>query len=299
MRGSRFFDGVAQVKLALAAGDVQLPIFYYDGAAIGAVFPARLAALRGVLPDPDLTPARLAPGVGAIAITCFEYRDTDIGPYNELAVSILVDGPGTGPKLPGLALLSELRHRRLNAFVWHLPVTTEIARQSGVDLYNYPKFVGDIAFEDTETGRSCRLYENGEHILTLSGARIATPRAERVRLFSHLWMDRQPQSSEFAINALQLGISSRRSAGELTLGAHHPIARELRRVLLSHRPVQWQYLPAFEGVLYGPEHLTAPLLRRLDRLTPKEQPSELPTSELQPSELQASELPGAQPAGVL
>lgn len=265
MRGSPFFDGVAQVEMSFDGQAARLPIFYYDGNAMSAVFPARLGALRRLMPDPRMVPARLAPGVGAVGVTCFEYLDTDIGPYNELAVSVILDGVPGLPNLPGLALLSSLRNRRLHAYVWHLPVTTEIALRSGRELWGYPKFVADIGFDQVGGRRGCRLSEHGEHILTLAGDRIEANRSEQVRLFSHLWMDRQPQGSEFAINAVQLGLSHRPGVAELTLGEHHPVAVGLRDVLLSRHPVEYHYVSAFEGILYGPDHLTAPLLEVLAR----------------------------------
>jgi Acetoacetate decarboxylase (ADC) len=262
MRGSPFFEGVSQMETVLDGEAVKLPIFYYEGSAISAVFPARLKALRALMPDPRFCPARLAPGVGTVAVTCFEYRDTDIGPYNELAISVPLNEPSSAPNLPGRAVIESMRRRQLHAWVQHLPVTTEIARLGGVELYNYPKFIGGIDFEQTEHRRICRLSEGQEHILTLSGTRIETPRQERFQLFSHLWMDRQPQGSEFKLNATAMGISFCRDAAELELGTRHPIARELRSLLRSRRPVQYQYLRRFEGILYGPEHLTLPLIER-------------------------------------
>ncbi|MDE3069884.1 MAG: acetoacetate decarboxylase family protein [Acidobacteriota bacterium] len=272
MRGSPFFDGVPQMDATLSGQAVKLPIFYYDGTAIGAVFPARLAALRRLMPDPRFSPARLAPGVGAVAITCFEYRDTDIGPYNELAISVPLNEPYHAPNLPGRALLASLRRRQMHAWVQHLPVTTEIARAGGVELYNYPKFIGGIEFERSGTGIECRLSEGREHILTLSGALIPTPRSERIQLFSHLWMDGQPQGSEFKINAAEMGVSVWGSSARLELGTRHPIARELGSLLYSPMPVQYQYIARFEGILYGPEHLTLPLMERFSAHTATQAP---------------------------
>jgi hypothetical protein len=263
MRGSPFFDGVTQSEVTIADQPANVPIFYYDGTATSAVFPARLGALRRLMPDPRLCPARLAPGLGAVAITCFEYRDTDIGPYNELAISVVLNEPWFLPNLPGLALISSLRRRQLHAWVHHRPVTTEIARAGGVDFYNYPKFIAGIDFDESDERRTCRLSEGAEHILTLSGKRIPAPRSEEFQLFSHLWMDRQPQSSEFKINAIEMGVSLSPSAATLKLGERHPIARELAGLLLSRRPIQYQYMPRFEGILYGPEHLSLGLLDRV------------------------------------
>jgi Acetoacetate decarboxylase (ADC) len=260
MRRSPFFDGVTQSDVTIAGQPVKVPIFYYDGIAISAVFAARLGALRRLMPDPRFCPARLAPGLGAVAITCLEYRDTDIGPYNELMISVVLNEPWFLPNLPGMALVSSLRRRQLHFWVHHLPVTTEIARAWGVGLCNYPKFIGGIDFEQTATDRVCRLSEGEEHILTLSGKLIATPRSEQFQAFSHLWMDRQPQSTEFKSNASEMGVSLSPAAATLELGERHPIARELADLIVRRRPLQYQYMAKFEGILYGPEHLSLPLL---------------------------------------
>lgn len=262
MRGSPFFEGVTQMDAILGDQDVKLPIFYYDGTAISAVFPARLGALRALMPDPRIRPARLAPGVGTVAVTCFEYRDTDIGPYNELAISVPLNEPWFTANLPGRALIGALRRGQVHTWVHHLPVTTEIARRGGAELYNYPKFVAGIDFEQTSVQRICRLSEGREHILTLSGALIEASDAQQVQFFSHLWMDRQPQRSEFKINATETGTSFTPNVARLELGDRHPIALELARLLLSRKPLQYQYMARFEGILYGPEHLTLPLIDR-------------------------------------
>ena len=57
------------------------------------MFPARLAALRRLMPDPRFTPARLAPGLGAVGLLCFKYRDSDIGPYSEVSISVALNDP--------------------------------------------------------------------------------------------------------------------------------------------------------------------------------------------------------------
>ncbi len=265
MRNSPFFDGVTQADLTAAGQPVKVPVFYYDGTAMTAIFPARLSRLRAALPDPRMVPARLAPGVGVVGITCFEYRDTDLGPYNELAISIILSEPYFRSNLPGRALLSALRRHQFDAWVHHLPVTTEISCAAGVDYYNYPKFLASIDFTEQNGRRSCRLAEGSAesgHILTLSGRTIGTPQPGKLQFFSHLWMDRQPQSAEFKISAAGMREKLSPRMATLILGDRHPIARELSDMLLWRRPLYYHYLSRFQGILYGPEHLTPPLLFR-------------------------------------
>ncbi len=264
MRNSPFFDGVVQEDVVIAGEPAKVPIFYYEGTSITAIFPAHLGALKRLMPDPRYVPARIAPGVGSIGITAFEYKDTDIGAYNELGIAIPLNYPAYRQNIPGRAMVETLRRGQLHAYVHHLPVTTEIARAGGVDFYNYPKFIANIDFNESADQRECMLAEGEEHILTMRGKKISTPKAQGMRVFSHLYMNRQPQSSEFELNAPKVGISNSFGIANLELGGRHPIALELDKLLISKKSFHYQYSVGFEGILHGPDRITLPLIGRIE-----------------------------------
>lgn len=263
MRETTFFEGVHQTPIDLHGSTFKVPLFYYDGEQMTGIFPARMSRLRKMLPDRRMSPARVAPGVGAIAVTCFEYRDTDIDPYNELAISIPLNEPYFRSNLPGRAMLSSVNRRQFDSWVQHLPVTTEIARAGGREFYNYPKFIAGIDYSQTDTRRTCRLSEGAEHILTMDVGRLRGKQTEQLQIFSHLYQNREPQSSEFKILAHDLGRSIRPGAAKLTLADRHPIARELADALISRRSIAAAYAPRIEGILYGPHHATPEVLERI------------------------------------
>lgn len=263
MRGSPFFDGVTQVDAEIGGEAAKLPVFYHDASAMTALFPARFGELRKLMPDPRFVPARLAPGLGALAISCLEYYDTDIGPYNELAVAVPLNVPAYRANVPGRALAEGLRRHQIHSYVLHLPVTTEIALRGGVDFYGFPKFLGRIEFEDAGGRRRCSLFEGKEPILRLTGERLHPEGRDEVQDFLHLWLDRQPQLAEFRQHRLDVGSTFRPGAAVLELERRHPIAQELDRLLVARRSLQYEYVPRLEAILYGPEHLTLPLLQRL------------------------------------
>jgi hypothetical protein len=263
MRGSPFFEGVEQSEAQLGDRTIKFPVFYYDGESMTGVFPARLSKLRKLLPDPRFVPARIAPGLGVVTVTCFEYRDTDIDAYNELAIGIPLSYPHYRNNAPGLAMLDANRRGQFDAWVHHLPVTTQLACDGGVDFYNYPKFVASIDFTQDESSRTCVLAEGAEHILTMKCERLKATEPADVQLFSHLWQDRQPQSSEFKIHAERAGQSIKPGTATIEIADRHPIARELRSVLVSNRSIAASYMPRIEGILYGPEHHTVPVMRRV------------------------------------
>lgn len=263
MHSSGFFEGIKQTTMWIGEHEMKAPLHYRDGEQMTGIFPAKLGKLRKLLPDPRISPARLAPGVGAITVTCFEYRDTDIAPYNELAIGIPLNEPFFRSNMPGRAMLSAVRRGQYDTWVHHLPVTTEIARLGGVEFYNYPKFNASIDFESSPQRRSCELAEGAEHILTLDCKRLKGEEATDLQIFSHLWQNRERQSSEFKIRAHKLGRSIMPGAAKLTLGSRHPISTELRSVLLSKSSIAAAYSPKIEGILYGPHHLTPEVLDKV------------------------------------
>ena len=261
MRGSAFFEDVRQVEVMIGDQPIKSPTFYYDASYISAVFPARYRRLRELMPDPRYVPARFAPRLGVVAIACLEYRDTDIGPYRVVAISIPLNEPYFRANLPGRALMSANRRRQHHLFFRHVAVTSAHVLR-GNDFYNFPMFIAEVDFSETDEQLRCRLAEGKDHILTLSGKRIPTPRSQRVDSFFHFFEDGQPQSAQNKINELHYGSSSRRDAATLELGERHPIALELRRLLLSRKPLQYEYAPRSESILFGPEHQTPLLAQR-------------------------------------
>ncbi|MBI5309425.1 MAG: acetoacetate decarboxylase family protein [Actinobacteria bacterium] len=257
MKTSKFFEGVRQAEIDLRGDLVKLPIFYRDGESMSGVFPARLSRLRRYLPDRRLEPARLAPGVGAVSIACFEYRDSDVGSYNELAIAIALNYPHHRVNLPARAMLGGALRGQIDGYVWHLPVTTELALKAGRELWNYPKFVAPIEFEQDAVTRTCRLSDQGERILTMRTRRIESDRSETTQLFTHVFQDGQPQRGEFKLRQQNSGQSLKPGTSVLELGDRHPIARELEDVLLSTRSVAAAYSPSMQGILFGPENVSS------------------------------------------
>ena len=257
-----FFAGVEQVDVWAAGKKVKLPIFYRDARAYIAVFPASIFALKRLLPDPRFTPAQMFPGVGALGLACFEYHDTDVGPYNEFAFTVMLNNPDF-LKIPGYNITRQLLQFNFYPFIFHLPVTTEEALRWGIDFSGFPKFLASIDFTDTPEWTGCELKEGDDLICRLKGKKINAPLSRQMKYLIHLYQHRQPQHTEFKLNARQLGISLNPNDVELEIGTSHPIARQLSRTLLMNRALMYFSMPSVQFILYGPENLSLPLINLL------------------------------------
>ncbi len=251
---SDLFSGVVQWEMTWQGRTAKLPVFYYDNTSFTAIFSAPTSRLRRLLPHPDLKPIELFPGTGLIAFTCFEYRRTDIDPYNELSIAVLASLKGL--TVPGLSLLAQVARRIFHAYVWKLPVTTEVARVGGVELYGYPKFLAGIDFEHPAGGIACHLSEGGKPILTVRGPALPTGRGKVTRYVTTSIKDGIPLVANVVTDPLEYA-ESFTVGGDAAVELHgdHPIAAELRDVGLSRKPVLYQYAPRTQAILFAPRNV--------------------------------------------
>ena len=250
---SDFFNGVKQWAFDWEGRTGKLPVFYYDNTTISAIYTANSRQVKALLPHPKMRPVELLPGKCLVAITCFEYRKTDIDPYNEVSVSFLITYDR--PMIPGITAATQMARRHFSTYVWQLPVTTEIARVGGVELYGFPKFLADIGF--TRSGRTvrCDLSENGERILALEGKTLPTARGKQTRFVCYSVKEGIPLVANVYQNPIEFAQTRHRDSAQLELGAGHPTALTLRNLGLSPYPLVYQYSPVNEAILFAGRNL--------------------------------------------
>jgi Acetoacetate decarboxylase (ADC) len=209
------------------------PLRFADAGAFMGVFPARLRALHAMAPDPSVRPARIAPGVGLLAVVAYRYRESPVGPYDEVGILIPLS--------------------RSDLQVHWLPVDREAAME-GSDVWAFPTGLADITLEELgDGGQTCRLGDADGLVLELHCGAIRTrERRRESRSFMHAWHDGRDQVSEVRVTALEQGWSVRPGAARLVLGDRHPRARELAGALLGTRSLAASSMPRSQSLLFEP-----------------------------------------------
>jgi len=182
MPKQEFPDGIPVDKKTITVGkhtlSVELPQRYYDWSFIMTHFPAPTSRVRELLPDDCLVPVEIVPGLAVVTLAAFEYRRmATLAPYNEFAVMVPVRYEPDW-NIPFLPLLDP-DHYDVGFWVHHLPVTTQEACDVGIGVWGFPKVVAEIGFRDVGWVRHCDVWEDGEHVLTLSSAMGETRREAR------------------------------------------------------------------------------------------------------------------------
>lgn len=248
---NNFFKGIDQIENK--EYEVKLPIFYYDSAAMNAIYLASSRQVRKYLPSSDMHPVEMFPGKCLMVFSAFEYRNTDIDPYNEFSISAVISY-GKRP-IPGLTSLSYVLRNCFTAYILHLPVTSERARKGGVELAGYPKFIADITFSHEDRYSTCTLSENGQRILSLRGKKTKTSQGRLTKYIMHTVKNGIVLKGNIYVNPKQFRQTIGFGAARLDIGQGHRICTELRDMKLSRMPVIYQYIPSYETILFNSKNL--------------------------------------------
>ncbi len=162
-----FFANVSPEPVQTSKGPCDLPILYRDGSVVGLMYRVAPESVAGLSPDQDAFEPFTLMGKAIVQLVVFEYRDTSIGQYNEVALAVEVKRRGTSPSTWG-ALVNAKGQPDYGSTFLNLPVTTEGACAAGREIWGYPKYVVDITTSFSKEGITAE--QKGEFSLSLGPA---------------------------------------------------------------------------------------------------------------------------------
>ncbi len=251
MRDDAFFKDTPRNPMTKEGLTVEFPILYYDLRMIAATFIAKTSLIKKILPHPNYKPVEIWPGTGMLGIFAFEYLDTSIGPYNEIALTIPMKFPPS-LTLPGLAVISGRRKKIFSGYIHHLPVTTEIALKAGIYFWNYPKFLAEINFKDEGPNLEVTLKEKGEVILKMRSPKLSLNRSSKLTFHTYSIKDRVVMRGVIEGWAPKIGETMFGGNAELELG-NHQVSKELGKLKLSKTTKSGMYAEGMMTKLYDPD----------------------------------------------
>ena len=223
-------------RCALPGGaHCSLPIRYFDARCLIAAFSTERSRACDMLNAVGLSPAENGEQV-TVEFGCFEYRDTDLGPYNEVGLCIPALAPGDSE--PAL-------------YVAHLPVNTAETDRIGRALWGYPKFVADIDIRGDPRAFSTTLRDlAGSLIASLEGgfAPLRSSPPANMPTYTHL----NGQLVRTRIEALTPFQEGYGAGLWLKVGrSEHPMAKALRALGLDGaQPQSVRYAEPFQAMLF-------------------------------------------------
>ena len=229
MNGSNAAHTQDQRTYVFQGREVTMPVEVRDATSGAVTYLVSAAAARKLLPGPELDVVEIFPGQALFSIAMIDYRDNDLGDYNEVSLAFFVRRKGETPAfgVPFLGSVVDFFRNSLATWIWKLPVDQSFTCEAGFGIWGFPKTVEQIEFEDAGGRRTCRLTMGGRHVLTLSVPRGGTRTLAETPMTTYSYIGGALHRTRF--DAASTGVGVVLGGADLILGTH-PIADTLREL---------------------------------------------------------------------
>jgi len=223
---------------------VTMPCIVRDACSATATWLVSSRAAQALLPGPELEIAEVLPGRGLLSIACIDYRDNDLGDYNEVSIAFFVRKRGDRKGIPYLGAAVDMMRGLLPTHIIHLPVNQSFTCEAGCTIWGFPKTVDEIEIDTGGQRLRCVWNKDGQNVLKLdlpTGGKRAFPEQT---LCTYSYIDGALHETPFASSAQNLGIRMR--GAQIELGAH-PVADELRSLGLPKPALMSMWMGTMKG----------------------------------------------------
>jgi len=246
-------DDAAELSYQVLGRTVTMPVVVRDAAVAMATYVVPKIAAQRLIPGNDFEVAEIWPGRALFSLGAIDYRDNDLGDYNEVSMLFFVRQRGQGGGFPYVGSMLDMARGRLGTYIVRLPVNQQFTCEAGSHIWGFPKTVEEIDIDYAAESVRCTLRMDGVEVLTLRakrGGKRAVPETEQTS-FTHI--DGKPHRTRMLQRGRGVGFTLG-SGAELTLG-RHAVADELRSLGLPKRPLMTMWMAQMHGVFGAPEPL--------------------------------------------
>lgn len=230
---------------------IRLPVEVRDASAGVATFLVRSSIARRIVPR-ELEIVELLPRRTPLAIAIIDYRDNDLGDYNEVSLTFFVRPRGSARGIPWLGAWMDLAANRVGTWIWKLPVDQGFTCEAGRTIWGFPKTVEKIDITRENGSVRCRLEMDGAHVLTLSVPRGGAKTLPDQATATYTLIEGVPHRTRFTQGGSGVGFAL--GGARLELGTHG-IADALGALGLPRRALFTMWTEHMHGTFEAPEKL--------------------------------------------
>jgi hypothetical protein len=238
----------AAASYVIQGREVRLPVVVRDASSGAATYAVSAAAARRLIPGDALEPVEVWPGKALCSLAVIQYRDNDLGDYNEVSIAFFVREKGGARGIPYAGTVADFLRGRVATYIHHLPVDQSFTCEAGRTIWGFPKTVERIEFSPGAERATCALYMDGAHVLTLAVPRGGTRRLPDSVMTTYSFKDGVAHRTAFSSGGD--GVGFHLGGATLTLGTH-PIADALRSLGLPKRALMTMWMERMHGRFEG------------------------------------------------
>ena len=229
---------------------VPMPCVVRDACAATATWLVGSRAAQALLPGRELEVAEVFPGRGLLCISCVDYRDNDLGDYNEVSIALFVHKRGERKGIPYVGAALDMIRGLLPSYVLHLPVSQSFTCEAGRTIWGFPKSVDEIEIDTGGDRLRCVWNKDGLNVLKMSAPMGGTRELPEQTLRTYSYIDGELHETRFVSGADVFGI--RRGGVKIALGPHS-ISDELRSLGLPKPALMSMWMGKVRGRFEAPQ----------------------------------------------
>jgi len=236
---------------------VTFPVVVRDAASGAVTYLVPTGAVERLVRGRELEVIEVLPGQTLFSLAIIDYRDNDLGDYNEVSLTFFARPRGERPSvgIPYLGNVVDFFRSALPTFIWKLPVDQAFTCEAGAGIWGFPKTVERIELEDAGGRRTCRLLMDHQHVLTVSVPRGGRRELPEQLLTTYSYVGGVLHRTRFVSGAR--GMSFTLGGADLILGTH-PIADDLRTLGLPKRALASVWMEHQHARFEAPEPVVRP-----------------------------------------
>ncbi len=214
---------------------IDFPVIVADASMLMNAYLVDAAVAQDIIKDSGFRVIELFPGKALLQLLFVDYRENELGNYNEGAIIFPVLTPGESKPFPFFGALKRMMSGAVGNFVYRMPVDQEFTTHAGRFIWGFPKWVSRIDIEFGDERASGSFIDEGELVYGFSAKAGGKAKVTEQRAASLAIRDGKAWKTYGTNTGSGLTFSL---GGEMpTIGDSHPLALELRALGLPKKPL--------------------------------------------------------------
>jgi hypothetical protein len=214
---------------------VDLPVEVADASMLMNGFLVDAGVAQAMIQDSGFRVVELLPGRAMLQLLAVDYRDNELGDYNEAAIIFPVLTPGEKKPFPILGSMGRLARGRVANYVYRMPVDQEFTTHAGRFIWGFPKWVSHIDIDFNDRSASATFSDEDELVFSISakaGGKVAVKQQRAATLAI-----RDGRAWKTYGTTAGSGLRFALGGESPNIGDSHPLAKQLRALGLPKKPL--------------------------------------------------------------
>jgi hypothetical protein len=238
-RGDRITNQVcsknSKSNYTIDGKDISFPVVVSDASMLMNAFLVNAKAAQAMLEGTGFRVVEIFPGKAILQLLAVDYKENDLGNYNEGAIILPVLTPGEKKPFPLFGAMARMANGSLGNFVYRMPVDQEFTTHAGRFIWGFPKWVSRIDIEFDPGAARGTFIDEDELVYSIAAKTGGNTNTKEQRVASLAIRDGRAWKTYGTNKSSGLTFSLGGEAPKI--GESHPLAKELRTLGLPKKPM--------------------------------------------------------------